>query len=72
MAARPHRRGLPAVARVCGLIGTAPLVTEATFDMNIILFGGTITGVVEGDSVAEVFIQSLIKLYRQGRIPFDR
>ena len=37
-----------------------------------ILFGRTITGIVEGDSVAEVFIQSLIELHRQGRFPFDR
>ena len=57
---------------VCGLIGAAPLGTEVTFDMNTILFGRTITGIIEGDSVIDVFIPRLIELYRQGRFPFDR
>ena len=57
---------------VCGLIGAAPLGTEASFDMNTILFGRTITGIIEGDSVPDVFIPRLIELYRQGRFPFDR
>jgi aryl-alcohol dehydrogenase len=60
------------VRGVCGLIGAAPLGTEATFDMNTILFGRTITGIIEGDSVPEVFIPRLIELYRQRRFPFDR
>jgi aryl-alcohol dehydrogenase len=40
--------------------------------MNTILFGRTITGIIEGDSVIDVFIPRLIELYRQGRFPFDR
>jgi aryl-alcohol dehydrogenase len=61
--------GLPGV---CGLIGAAPLGTEATFDMNSILFGRTIRGIIEGDSIPDVFIPRLVELYRQGRFPFDR
>ena len=57
---------------VCGLIGAAALGTEATFDMNTILFGRTIRGIIEGDSVPDVFIPRLLELYVQGRFPFDR
>ncbi len=31
-----------------------------------------IMGVVEGDSVPDVFVPHLIDLYMQGRFPFDR
>ena len=74
--------GLPAVARqavdclrltgVCGLIGVSPLGTEIRLDMNGVLFGRTVRGIIEGDSVADIFIPRLIELWRQGRFPFDR
>lgn len=74
--------GLPSVARqavdvlrltgVCGIIGVAPLGTELTLDMNGILFGRTVRGIIEGDSVPDIFIPQLIELWRQGRFPFDR
>jgi len=57
---------------VCGLIGAAPLGTEASFDMNEILFGRTIRGVIEGDSVPDIFIPRLVELFMQGRFPLDR
>jgi len=57
---------------VCGLIGAAALGTEASFDMNTILFGRTIRGIIEGDSVPDVFIPQLLELYVQGRFPYDR
>ncbi|MGI9049799.1 MAG: NAD(P)-dependent alcohol dehydrogenase [Rubrobacteraceae bacterium] len=58
---------------VCGLIGAARLGTEATFDMNDILIPGkTIRGIVEGESVPDVFIPRLVELYAQGRFPMDR
>ena len=34
--------------------------------------GKTIRGVIEGDSVPDIFIPQLIDLYMQGRFPFDR
>jgi aryl-alcohol dehydrogenase len=74
--------GLPQVFRqaadslallgVCGLLGLAPLGTEVSFDMNNILFGRTIRGIIEGDSIPDLFIPKLIQLYLQGRFPFDR
>jgi len=74
--------GLPKVVRqavdslrltgVCGIIGVAPLGTEFTLDMNGILFGRTVRGIIEGDSVPDIFIPQLVELWRQGRFPFDR
>jgi aryl-alcohol dehydrogenase len=34
--------------------------------------GKTVRGVIEGDSVPDVFIPLLIELNRQGRFPFER
>lgn len=74
--------GLPKVVRqavdalrltgVCGTIGVAPLGTEFSLDMNAILFGRTVRGIIEGDSVPDIFIPQMIELWRQGRFPFDR
>ena len=57
---------------VCGLIGVSPAGTECAIDMNGILFGRSLRGIIEGDSVPDVFIPRLIDLYKQGRFPFDK
>lgn len=57
---------------VCGLVGVAKLGTEVPLDMNSILFGRTVRGIIEGDSVPDIFIPQLIELWRQGRFPFDK
>lgn len=74
--------GIPSVFRqavdcltvpgVCAVAGAAPLGTEVTFDMNSIMFGRTVMGIVEGQSVPKNFIPALIDLYRRGRFPIDR
>jgi len=56
----------------CGLIGVAPFGAEVSLDMQNILNGRTIKGIVEGDSVPDIFIPQLIELNRQGRLPFDK
>jgi aryl-alcohol dehydrogenase len=56
----------------CGLIGAANLGDCAQLDMNTLLFGRTVRGIIEGDSVPQVFIPQLIELWRAGRFPFDR
>jgi len=56
----------------CGLIGVAPVGVEVSLEMQHILDGRTIKGVVEGDCIPELFIPQLIDLYKQGRFPFDR
>ncbi|MGU7785071.1 NAD(P)-dependent alcohol dehydrogenase [Burkholderia sp. PU8-34] len=57
---------------VCGVVGVAPLGTEVSLDINSILFGRSVRGIIEGDSVPDVFIPQLIELWRQGRFPFDQ
>lgn len=74
--------GLPSVVRqaveslaltgVCGVIGVSRLGTEISLDMNSILFGRGLRGIIEGDSIPDEFIPTLIKLHAQGRFPFDR
>jgi aryl-alcohol dehydrogenase len=58
---------------VCGLIGAPPFGTEVSLDMNQILaMGRTLRGIVEGQSVPDVFLPRLIELWRQGRFPVER
>lgn len=74
--------GLPKVLRqavdslrltgVCGIIGVAPLGTEVSLDINGLLFGRTVRGIIEGDSVPDIFIPQLVDLWKQGRFPFDK
>jgi aryl-alcohol dehydrogenase len=74
--------GIPAVLRqaveclavpgTCGLVGVAPMGAEVSLDMFTLLVGRTVRGIIEGDSVPDEFIPTLINLWRQGRFPFDR
>ncbi len=57
------------VRGVCGLISGAMLGTEASFKMTHILFGRTIRGILQGDSVPKDFLPQLIDRYRKGQIP---
>jgi len=57
----------------CGIVGSAPIGTQASFDMGGLMSPGkAIRGIIQGDSVPELFIPQLIELHRQGRFPFDR
>jgi len=60
------------VTGVCAAIGASPMGTTAPITMNNLIFGRSIRGVCEGDSVRHLFIPTLVELYRQGRFPFDR
>jgi aryl-alcohol dehydrogenase len=53
-------------------MGVSPAGTEFNLDMNAVLFGRSVRGIIEGDSVPQVFIPRLIDLYQQGRFPFDK
>jgi aryl-alcohol dehydrogenase len=61
-----------AVRGSCAVIGGPALGTEVSLDVNTVLLGRTVRGVVQGDSVPSSFIPALIELYRQGRFPVDR
>ncbi len=57
----------------CGVVGAAPIGTTASFDMGGLMSPGkSVRGIIQGDSVPEIFIPQLIELHRQGRFPFDR
>ena len=57
---------------VCGLLGVVPPGTEVALDMDKIMNGRTVRGIIEGDAIPDLFIPKLIELYRQGRFPFDK
>jgi aryl-alcohol dehydrogenase len=57
---------------VCGLLGVVPPGTEVSLDMDLLMNGRTVKGILGGDAIADLFIPKLIELYRQGRFPFDR
>ena len=57
---------------VCGLTGVVPPGTEVSLDMDLIMNGRTVRGILGGDAIADLFIPKLIELYSQGKLPFDR
>ncbi|WP_211340838.1 NAD(P)-dependent alcohol dehydrogenase [Xylanimonas allomyrinae] len=62
-----------ALLGVGGLVGAAPLGTDAPFDIGTLLTSGiTIKMIVEGDSIPREFIPRLISLYEAGKFPFDK
>jgi aryl-alcohol dehydrogenase len=62
-----------APAGTCGVIGAPALGTEVALDVNNILgFGRIVRGIVEGDSIPELFIPRLLEQWRLGRFPVDR
>jgi aryl-alcohol dehydrogenase len=75
--------GVPAVLRaavdalaptgVCGVIGAPPFGTDVPLDVNHILSAGRVVrGIVEGDSIPELFIPQLLELWQLGRFPVER
>lgn len=76
-AGRPEM--LEAAMNALGSHGTLGVVSAAGIDQrlpgnlfNLITYGLTVKGIIEGDSDPDTFIPELIELYRQGRFPFDR
>lgn len=57
----------------CGVVGAPALGTEVSLDVNTILTGGRVVrGVVEGDSVPDLFLPRLLDLHLRGRFPAER
>ena len=71
---KAFRQAIDALALrgVCGIVGAPAFETEVPVDVWGILLGRTVRGIVQGDSIPDLFIPRLIELYRQGRFPFDR
>ena len=57
---------------VCGLLVVVAPGTEVSLNMDLIMNGGSVRGFIEGDAIPDLFIPTLIELYRQGRFPFVR
>jgi len=57
---------------VCGCLGVVPPGTEVALDMEQLMNGRTVRGILAGDSIADLFIPRLLDLYSQGCFPFDR
>src|SRR5579883_2921576 len=75
--------GLPEVVRqavdalgvrgVCGIVGASPPGTDVRIDItDFMQMAKTMYGIIEGDSVPDVFIPQLLDLFLQGRFPFDK
>jgi aryl-alcohol dehydrogenase len=60
------------VLGVCAHVGGGSADAEVQIPMRHLFFGRTLRGVVQGDSVPDVFIPRLIDLFIGGRFPFDR
>ncbi|MGB6406907.1 MAG: NAD(P)-dependent alcohol dehydrogenase [Planococcus donghaensis] len=55
----------------CAIVGVTP---EITLDVHndIMAEGKTVMGVIEGDSIPQVFIPQLVAYYKRGLFPFDK
>lgn len=55
------------------MVGASPPGTQAALDIGALLSRRRrVIGVSEGDSVPQLFIPRLVRLYEQGRLPVDR
>lgn len=57
---------------VCGLVGVVAPGTEVSLNMDLIMNGRMVRGIIEGDAVPDLFIPKLIDLYKQGMFPYDK
>jgi aryl-alcohol dehydrogenase len=61
------------VRGMCGIVGAAPPGIEIKIDVTEFMqMAKTVYGIIEGDSVPDVFIPQLLDLHLQGRFPFDK
>jgi aryl-alcohol dehydrogenase len=57
---------------VCGLVGAVAPNTEVTLDMDLIMNGRAVRGIIEGDAIPDLFIPRLLDMYVAGIFPFDK
>jgi aryl-alcohol dehydrogenase len=57
---------------ICGLLGVVAPGTEVVLNMDTIMNGRTVMGIIEGSAIPGLIIPNLIELYRQGRFPIDK
>jgi aryl-alcohol dehydrogenase len=66
-----HQQAIAALAAK-GHFGFCAVPSEAPKMSTIMLRGLTIRGIVQGDSVPDIFIPRLVELHMDGRFPFDK
>jgi aryl-alcohol dehydrogenase len=55
-----------------GFVGAAATGAEVALDMQSLMLGRQVVGIVEGDAVPEILIPHLVELYRAGRFPLEK
>lgn len=60
-----------AMTGTVALVGGAPAGTRASLDMNTLLNGRSVRGVIQGDSDPRTFLPRLIELHESGRLPLE-
>lgn len=60
------------IGGTAGLVGAGGFGQEVSLDLAHLLIGRTVKGIVEGDSVPQLFIPKLIRFYLAGQFPFDK
>jgi aryl-alcohol dehydrogenase len=57
---------------ITAVVGAPPMGTSVELDHFGLILEKTVTGVVMGSSVPQIFIPQLIELYKQGKFPYDK
>ncbi len=56
----------------CALIGAPSFGATCPTDVNFMLNGRRVIGITEGDSLPQVFIPALVRLFQLGKLPLER
>jgi aryl-alcohol dehydrogenase len=66
--------GALSIRGTLALVGASAPGTKVSVDIDVasLLKGWTLKTIVQGSSVPQVFIPSLIELWKQGRFPVDK
>lgn len=56
----------------CAQVGVTPSAVTVPLEMDQVIFGRGIRGVVMGEANVQVFVPFLADLFSQGRLPYDR
>ncbi|MET0899805.1 MAG: NAD(P)-dependent alcohol dehydrogenase [Mycobacterium sp.] len=56
----------------CATLGLQGYFNDTVINQGHLLLGRTLTGVIEGDADPQTFIPELLRLWQEGRFPFDR
>jgi aryl-alcohol dehydrogenase len=61
-----------AIGGVAGLVGVSSIAGEVAFAQTDLVHGKTVRGILEGDSVPQLFLPRLVELHARGELPLER